>query len=126
MQQNNGGARALDSASYLDSPDVNLAHTVIEISESAIPSDSGRVYCLLNTARPASQKIDQNELRKIARIREVSLAICHGGHLLDELNQVVIACEHECIDHDPGFAAGLDLLESFRHHEWIATHGVLI
>src|SRR6267142_2710130 len=72
---------------------------------------------LPDTAGPSSKKIYQNKLRKIARIRKVSFAVCHGRHLLHKLYKIKVARQHEGIDHYTGLATGLDLFESLRHYK---------
>ena len=52
----------------------------------------------------------------------IGFTVCHCGHLLYKLNQVIVARQHERVDHYTGFAAGLDLLERVVHYERIATH----
>ena len=59
-------------------------------------------------------------------VRKIGFTVRHCGHLLYKLNQIIVACQHERIDHNAGFAAGLDLFESFVHHEGIAAHRVLV
>src|ERR1044072_2370178 len=81
---------------------------------------------LLYSSGPASQKIYQYKLRQVCGIGEVSLAIGHGAHLFYEVDQVIIAGQHECVDHYTGFATGLYFLESLGHDERIAAHRVLI
>ena len=63
---------------------------------------------LLHAALPSFQEINQDKLRKIGRVGKVCFAVGHRGHLLNELNQVIVAGQHEGIDHDAGFATGLD------------------
>lgn len=80
----------------------------------------------MNSASSPSQEIDQNKLRQIAGIRKVSLAIGHGSHSLNEIDEIVVARQHECINHYTGFAARLNLFEGFLHYKWIAAHRVFV
>jgi hypothetical protein len=84
------------------------------------------LWQLSDLSGPASQKIYQYKLRQVCGIGEVSLAIGHGAHLFYEVDEVIVAGEHECIDHYAGFATGLYFLESLGHNEGIAAHRVLI
>src|SRR5215831_10530927 len=55
---------------------------------------------LFDAALAAAQEIDQDKLRKVIGVREVSLAVGHGSHLLDEFDEIKVAGQHEGIDHD--------------------------
>src|SRR2546421_4078203 len=81
-----------------------------------------RESSLLHPTLAPAQKIDQHKLRKIVWIGKVSFAVGHRGHLLDELDQIIITGEHEGINHDAGFATGLDFAERCFHYKWIAAH----
>src|SRR5207302_8276627 len=74
----------------------------------------------------SAEKIDQNKLREICGVGKVGLAVRHRGHLFDELYEVVITRKHKRINHDAGFAAGLDFAERCSHYPRIATHGVFV
>src|SRR6267378_1052967 len=80
----------------------------------------------LDSAFLSAEEIDQNKLREVCGVGEVSFAIRHRGHLFDELNEVVIASEHERINHDAGFATGLDFTKRCVHDPGIAAHGILV
>ena len=71
------------------------------------------------TGTPA-QKIYEHKLRKIAGVGEISFAIRHGRHLLDEIHQIIIARQHERVDHYTGFATGLNLFERLGHDQRVA------
>ena len=42
------------------------------------------------------------------------------------MDQAVIACQHERVDDDAGFAALGDFLKSLRHDERVEAEGVLV
>src|SRR5262245_18969873 len=50
----------------------------------------------------------------------------HGAHLFYKVDQVVVASQHESVDHYIGFATRLYFLKSLGHNERIAAHRVLI
>src|SRR6185503_15460563 len=81
---------------------------------------------LLDSSSTAPQKINQHELRKIAGVGEISFAIRHGSHLFYKIHEIIIAGQHERIDHYSGLAARLNFLESLGHHKRIAAHRVFI
>src|SRR5688500_3125851 len=81
---------------------------------------------LSDASRPPAQKIYEHKLRQIAGVGKVSLAVGHGSHLLDEVDQIIIARQHESVNHYTGFAAGLYLFEGLRHHQRVAAHRVYI
>src|SRR5437867_3327847 len=81
---------------------------------------------LFDAALAATQKIDEHELGEVVGIRKVSFAIRHRGHLFDELDEIIVAREHERINHDAGFAASLDFAERRFHHPGIAAHRVFV
>src|ERR1051326_4437032 len=74
-------------------------------------------YCSFHPALLAPEEVDQDELREVAGRGEVRLARGHGGHLLDELDEVVVRGEHEGVDLDARLAAGLDFAEGRVHHD---------
>src|SRR6185369_1289426 len=96
--------------------------------ESRMDIDFGHGLCgnLPDASGTAAEEIYQYKLREISRVGEISFAIRHGAHLLHKIDEIIIAGQHERIDHDSGFATGLNFLESFRHHQRIAAHRVLI
>src|SRR4029078_1396152 len=81
---------------------------------------------LSHAAGPSSEKIYQYILREIARICEVGFAVRHRAHLFHELNQVVVAGQHERVDHYTGFSTSLDFFESRLHHKRVAAHRILV
>src|ERR1051325_8694253 len=89
-------------------------------------STKSAVRKLPNLPRPAPKKINQDKLGQVARVSEISLAIGHGAHLFYKIDQVVVAGQHEGVDHDTGLATRLYFLEGLRHNERIAAHRVLI
>src|ERR1043166_3349476 len=89
-------------------------------------STKSAVRKLPNLPRPAPEKINQDKLGQVARVSEISFAIGHGAHLFYKVDQVVVASQHEGVDHYTGLAAGLYFLESLRHDERIAAHRVFI
>src|SRR6185369_2673362 len=83
-------------------------------------------FNLPDTSGTAAEEIYQYELREIPRVGEISFAIRHGAHLLHKIDKIIVARQHEGIDHDARFATGLNFLESFRHDQRIAAHRVFI
>ena len=83
-------------------------------------------FNLPDTSGTAAEEIYQYELREIPRVGEISFAIRHGAHLLHKIDKIIVARQHEGIDHDARFATGLYFLESLGHYEWIAAHRVFI
>src|SRR6478672_10437376 len=77
---------------------------------------------LSDASSSSAQKIYQHKLRKVSRVGEVGLAVGHRRHLLNEVDQVIIARQHESVDHYTGFATGLYFLEGLSHHQRIAAH----
>ena len=47
---------------------------------------------------------------------EVGLAAAHLADLLDELDELEVACEHEGVDHDVGALAAADFFQRFADH----------
>ena len=80
----------------------------------------------LDSAFLSAEEIDQHKLREVRGVGEVCFAIRHRGHLFHELDEVVIAREHERINHDAGFATGLDFTKRCVHDPGIAAHGILV
>src|SRR5437868_10071756 len=74
----------------------------------------------------SAKKVYQHKLRQISRIGEVSLAVGHRSHLFYEIDKVIVAGQHERIDHDTGLTTGLHFFESLGHDKWIAAHRVLV
>src|SRR6185436_8868675 len=66
------------------------------------------------------------KLREIARICEVGFAVRHRAHLFHELNEVVVAGQHERVDHYTGFSTSLDFFERRLHNKRVATHRILV
>src|SRR5712664_4836765 len=81
---------------------------------------------LTNPAGPSSKKVYQNELGEVSGICEIGFSIGHCRHLLDELDEIKVAGQHEGVNHYAGFAAGLDFLEGGLHHKRIAAHRVFV
>src|SRR5215213_783568 len=90
-----------------------------EIDERLIEGAGGNQEstALPDAARPPPQKVHQDELRQVVRVGKVGFAVGHRGHLFDEVYEVIVAREHESVNHDPGLAARLDLFESLGHDE---------
>src|SRR5215212_9902443 len=84
--------------------------------KSPDPSLSVKIRVQLpDSPGPSAKKIYQHKLRQISRVGEISLAIGHGRHLFYKVDQVIVAGQHECIDHNSSFATSLYFLESFGH-----------
>ena len=79
-----------------------------------------------HTTRSTLQEIHQNELGEVVWVCEVRLAIGHRRHLLNEVDKVMIARQHESVNHYVRLPACLDFLKSFGHDERIITHRVLV
>src|SRR6267378_2729891 len=58
--------------------------------------------------------------------REVRLPLADVGDAADEAHQVVVAREHERVDHDAALAAGRHLGARLGDDEWIEAEGVLV
>src|SRR5438477_12789921 len=80
----------------------------------------------VNTASFLRHVIHEQILAECIRRSEVSLPTADFGHLLHEMDQAVIACQHERVDDDAGFAALGDFLERLRDDERIEAESVLI
>src|SRR5687768_2575781 len=81
---------------------------------------------LLDASGSSAKEIYQHKLRQISRVGKIGLAVCHSRHLLYKVDKIIIAGQHECVDHYTGFPACLYFFESFGHHEGIATHRVFV
>src|SRR5437870_25372 len=90
------------------------------LSSTTLPE--GGTPNLLNSTCSSTQEIDQHKLGKVGRVGEVSLAIRHCGHLLNELDEVIVASQHEGIDHDASLATSLNFGKSRIHYPRIAAH----
>ena len=87
--------------------------------------DLGGEHSVYRSGLPA-HVIHQHILSERVRRREVRLAAADLGDLADEAHEVVVAGQHERIDHDARLAAGGDLGKRLRDDERIETERVAI
>ena len=70
--------------------------------------------------------IHEEILAEVVRSREVSLTFAHLRNFLDEIDERVVAGEHECIDHNAGALAFVYLFERFANDERIKAERILV
>src|ERR1051326_8657764 len=94
--------------------------------DSPIGKKCGMFWKLPDAASSSPHEIYQHKLRQVSRVGKVRLAVGHRGHLLHEVDEIIITRQHKSVDHYTGFTAGLYFFERFRHDQRIAAHRVLV
>src|SRR6266545_5808731 len=77
----------------------------------------------VNRLRLLVHVVHQDVLAERIRRREVCLALADVGHPPNEANQVVVARQHERVDHDPALAARRHLSARFGDDERVEAEG---
>src|SRR5271154_2728201 len=81
---------------------------------------------LVDVAGLAADVIHQQILSESVGRREISLAAAKLRHLLHEMDEAIIARQHESIDQDPCAFALRHFLERLRHHERVEAESILV
>ena len=68
----------------------------------------------MNRLRLFVHIVHQDVLPECVGCREVRLALADRGDAPHETDEIVVACEHEGVDHDPGAAAARDFANGLR------------
>src|SRR5208282_5960181 len=85
-----------------------------------------RNQALVNVAGLFADVIHQQVLAEGVRSGEIRFAAAELSHFLDEVDQAVVAREHERIDQNSGALALRDFFERLRDHQRIKSESVLV
>src|SRR5882724_9178418 len=80
----------------------------------------------MNGAGFAGHVIHEEILAEVVGSREVGFAFAHLRDSLDEIDERIVAGEHEGVNHDTGALAFVDFFERFADDERIETEGVFV
>src|SRR5262245_46326055 len=94
--------------------------------QSALCNLKSAISASVNCLRLLVHVVHEHVLSERVRRREVRLALADLGDAADEAHQIVVAGEHERIDHDPAPAARRDLRARFGDNERIEAERVLV
>src|SRR5579864_7995622 len=70
--------------------------------------------------------IHQEVLPESVRRSEIGFAAAHFGDFLDEVDEAIVAGEHERIDHNAGALALIDFFERLADHEGVQTESIFV
>src|SRR5262245_33291849 len=91
---------------------------------SSVGSMSSVVSRLVDRPRLLVHVVHQDVLAQRIRRREIGLSAADFRDAANEGDQLVVAGEHERVDHDAAFAAGGHFRDRFRDDERIEPEGV--
>src|SRR5260370_7930501 len=74
----------------------------------------------------AGHIVHEEILAKGVGCGEVGFAAAHGGDLLDEVDEGIVAGKHEGVDHDAGAFAFVDLFKGLAAPERVRAKGGLV
>ena len=80
----------------------------------------------MNVSRLAPDVIHQQILAKRVRSSEIGFAAAKLSNLLDEVDEAVVARQHESVDENPGAFAFRNFFKRLRDYKRIKSERVLV
>ena len=81
---------------------------------------------LVDVLAAARHEVHEEVVAEGLRGGEVGLASAHGGHFLDELDQLEIVGEHKSVDHNAGSLAAAYFFQRFLDDDGVEAKSVLV